>query len=133
MAKYQQPDWEINLPADWQVEEESDYHCFYAPQGVGQLIISSFQHDQAISDDELEAFAEDHLESEADAEEVEHGDFTGFTFCYSTEDEYLCEWYLKSGSLMLFITYSCALEDEEQSEEDIVETILDSLRHQEHV
>ena len=60
-------------------------------------------------------------------EQVEFGEFSGISLEYETDDELIREWYLKSGSIMLFITYSCMLDDEAQ-EEDVVESILESLR-----
>ncbi|MFO7603164.1 MAG: hypothetical protein R6X06_05030 [Gammaproteobacteria bacterium] len=128
MKTYNHPDWAMTVPDHWSVEAESDFTSFYDPDGVGELLISSMLHEQALSDDDLEEFAADHIDTEVESEEVEYGEFSGFSFCYEVEDEYLCEWYLRAGKLMLFVTYSCALEDEEHSEEDIVETMLDSLR-----
>ena len=128
MKSFSQNHWNITLPDDWNAEDEEDYVSLYHPDGVGALLISTFEHEQVVTDDDLEEFAADHIDSDVESEEVECGDFTGFSFCYAVENEYLCEWYLKSGKLMLFITYSCAVEDEENSEEDIVDTMLDSLQ-----
>lgn len=132
MKIYTHTHYNINLPDGWTVENEADYTSFYLPDGIGDLIISSFEREQEVTDDDLEEFAADHIDSDVDSEEVEYGEFTGFSFCYDIDEEYLCEWYLKSGNLMLFITYSCALEDEDNSEEDIVESMLDSLHTQRH-
>lgn len=130
MKSFSQDNWKITLPDDWVAEDEVDYVSLYHPDGVGDLLISTFEHEHAVTDDDLEEFAADHIDSEVESEDVECGDFTGFSFCYEVENEYLCEWYLKSDNLMLFVTYSCALEDEDKSEEDIVDTILDSLQRQ---
>ena len=132
MKTHTHPHWNITLPDDWLIEEETDYTALYHPDGVGDLLISSFEHDQPVTDDDLEEFAADHLESDVDSEDVEYGDFRGFSFCYSIENEYVCEWYLKSENLMLFITYSCPAENEENTEEDIIETILNSLKMNTH-
>ena len=128
MKPFKQSHWNISLPDNWVVEDEVDYICLYHPEGVGALLISTFEQDSTVTDEDLEEFAADHIDGDVDPDEVEYGDFSGFTFCYEIESEYLCEWYLKAGNLLIFITYSCALEDEENNEEDIVETILDSLQ-----
>jgi len=132
MKIYTHTHYNVNLPDGWTVENKTDYTIFYLPDGIGDLIISSFEREQEVTEDDLEEFAADHIDSDVDSEEVEYGEFTGFSFCYDVDEEYLCEWFLKSGNLMLFITYSCALEDEDNSEEDIVESILNSLHTQKH-
>jgi len=132
MKIYTHHHWNITLPDNWVVEEDTDYTAVYPPDGVGDLLISSFEHDDLVTDDDLEEFAADHIESDVDSEDVEYGDFNGFSFCYSIENEYICEWYLKYEKIMLFITYSCPVENEENSEEDIVETSLNSLRRTTH-
>lgn len=118
----------IAIPDHWVAEDEPDYTTLYDPDGVGALIISGFEHEEDVNDDDLEDFAADHIDSEVESEDVEYGSFSGFSLCYEIDDEYLCEWYLRSGKIMLFITYSCPLEEEGNSEEDIVETMLDSLQ-----
>ena len=130
MKSFSQEHWTITLPDDWIAENEVDYISLYHPDGVGDLLISTFQHEDTVTDDDLEEFAADHINCDVESEDIECGDFAGFSFCYDVENEYLCEWYLKSDNIMLFITYSCALKDEENSEEDIVDTILDSLQRQ---
>lgn len=128
MKTFTHAHYSLTLPDEWVIENESDYTCIYQPNGVGDLLISSFQYEQNITEEDLEEFAADHIDNNVDATDVDFGDFNGFFFCYDTKGEYICEWYLKSARLLLFVTYSCPLEDEENSEEDIVETILDSLQ-----
>ncbi len=126
MKKHHAELWEITLPDDWEVESDEDSVSFYHPEGPGTLQISASRQDELITEDDLREIASEHLQSGAEPEPVEMGDFDGFVLCYDTDGEYWCEWYLKADDLMLFITYACVLEDEGE-EEDVIEAVLDTL------
>mgnify|MGYP000728075966 CR=1 FL=1 len=128
MKTFTHQHFSLTLPDNWVVEKETDYTSLYQQDGVGDLLISSFHYEHEVTEEDLEEFAAEHFDNNVDAADVDFGDFNGFFFCYDTNAEYLCEWYLKSAGLMLFITYSCPLEDEDNSEADIAETILNSLQ-----
>jgi len=116
--------WQVNLPDDWECEQESDSEVIFCDGGVGELQFSASQFDSDVTEDHLYELAAEH--SNADEEEIEFGDFSGITFEYETGDEFWQEWYLMSGKILLFITYTCDL-GKEENEIDIVEFILDSL------
>lgn len=127
MKYFESSYWQVSLPEKWVGEITDGCADLYEEDGFGTLSISESLQDVEVSDDDLLAIASEHLEKGADPLEVEHGDFDGFVLCYEVENESWCEWYLKSGPLLLFITYDCSIEDEGK-EDDTVETILDSLR-----
>lgn len=118
--------WQIDLPDDWQAEQVDDSISIYDPQSSGTLLFSTVREEQEITDEFLAELASEHIEADADFYEVEYGPFDGVTCCYQDDTEYWCEWYLKYEDVMLFITYNCPLEDEGK-EDDLVETILESL------
>lgn len=127
MKFFSADDWQVSLPEKWNVEAAEDCVDLYDDDGFGTLSISAALQDMPVTGDDLLAIAEEHLEKGADPLEVEHGDFDGFVLCYDAEEESWCEWYLKAGRLLLFVTYDCSVEDEGK-EDDTVETILNSLR-----
>ena len=119
--------WQISLPDDWQCEHDADSDVIFSPEGVGELQISTSKFDSPVTGDHLYELAEEHLDADAEEEEIEFGEFSGITFEYEMDGEFWQEWYLMSGNILLFITYACDLGDEE-NEIDIIEFILDSLK-----
>ena len=126
MKKYTSEYWQLDLPDNWVTETEEEVTVLYDPDGPGTLEISAYENEDIISIDDLGEIAAENIEDEVEAEEISVGDFEGFSFCYSDEDEFLCEWYLSSGKIMLFITYICEL-DYEGEEDDVVDAILETL------
>lgn len=127
MKTFTQPDWAVNIPDDWEAEVESECAVLYHPDKAGTLTISSSQQEETVTDTDLMQIASDHIEAGAILEDVNPGDFDGFTLSYATDDEYWREWYLRADTLMLFVTYYCTLE-EEGEDDDIIDAILETLR-----
>ena len=126
MNRFDHQYWRVNLPEDWESESESDLDSFFHTNGHGELQISTTNYDDPVTDELLSELASEHLESGADPEEVELGEFVGFSFDYEVDNEYCREWYLMYDTLMLFATYICDVGDNDK-EEDLVEFILESL------
>ena len=118
--------WRVNLPENWEADSEPDLVSFFHPDGFGELQISTTNYDEPVTEELLSDLASEHLEAGADPEEVELGEFGGFSFDYEIEGEYCREWYLMYDTLMLFVTYICNVGDDDK-EEDLVEFILESL------
>ncbi len=127
MTEIQGPDWNIDIPADWEADQDEDYLILYDPDGVGALNLSGMVTDAEVTDADLREFAAEHLEAGAKIREVELGDFTGFTLNYREGDEYWQEWFLRSGPIALFVTYNCEYDDK-GVEDEALEEILNSLR-----
>ncbi|KAB7624305.1 hypothetical protein [Alkalilimnicola sp. S0819] len=119
-------DWKIDLPAHWEVEEDEDSTIIYEEDGVGALQISGLVAEQDVTDGDLREFAAEHLAAGARAEAVELGEFSGFTFSYTEDDEHWREWYLRTGPVALFVTYNCDLEDR-GVEDEAMEQVLGTL------
>lgn len=101
---------------------------FFDPEGAGTLVISSIREDVMIDDDYLEDMLDEHLDDDADLYDENCGDFSGVSCCYDDGDEYWCEWYLYFENVLVFVTYNCPL-DAADDEEDVVDSMLDSLIH----
>ena len=126
MKTYESENWSINLPDDWEEEHDDEGVTLFNPDGCGALEISALEQEEAIDDGFLEYMAAEHLESGAEPDEVEFGDFEGLEFSYGDDGNYWREWYLRADNLMLYITYNCPLQDEGR-ENDEVEAILETL------
>ena len=126
LEKYISELWQVDLPVGWEVEEEEGAVSLYHPDSSGTLTLSATKEQEDISDEYMEELLAEHLDADAELFDVEFESFSGVTCCYDDEEEYWCEWYLCSGPVLLFITYNCPLADE-GAEEDVVESILESL------
>jgi len=126
LEKYISAYWQVDLPVGWQADVEDDAVSLYHPDSNGTLTFSATQEQQAITDEYLEDLLIEHLDAGAELFDVEYEPFSGVTCCYDDDEEYWCEWYLRAGPVLLFITYNCPLDDE-GAEEDVIESILESL------
>lgn len=127
MTEITGPDWKLDIPREWEEHEEDDTLIVYDPDGVGALQISGMATDGEVSDEDLRELAREHIEAGAKTRPVEFGDFTGFTFDYSEEDEFWQEWYLRSGHVSLYATYNCELDDK-GVESELIEQVLSTLQ-----
>ncbi len=127
MTHLQQTLWSTELPDSWEVEQDEDTTILYRPDGFGSLQISALRQEQEVDGDFLEYLAGEHIEAGAAPEEVLCGEFSGLTLDYESENEFCSEWYLGSGTILIFATYCCALEDE-GIEDDTIQAILDALK-----
>jgi len=128
MRKYKTKYWSVNIPTLWDAEysDEDEADVIYDNNGVGELIISTVYDETGIVDEQLEAMAAEHLDSQTELEDVVLGDFAGIAVSYTKDAEYWCEWYLCTENVLLFASYNCA-EDKAEEDEDVVESILESL------
>ena len=131
MKTYMDTYWQVDIPDDWQVEQDPDCVSIFHDDSFGILQISAEQFDEEVSFETLQDLAEEHIDAGADPDEVEFGPFEGITLDYSIENEYWREWYLKYDRLFVFVTYNCLLEDE-SNEDDIIDAILASLKINTH-
>jgi len=127
MRQYKTQYWSLNIPTLWDAEFKDETDVIYDQAGIGELVISTLYQDEGISDEQLEAMASEHVDSDAIIDDVVLGDLSGITVSFEQGDEYWSEWYLRSEKLLLFITYNCDLKNADV-DEDVVESILESLR-----
>lgn len=126
MQTYKTQYWLLNVPALWDAEADNETDVIYDNAGVGELVISTLYQDEGISDEQLEAMASEHIDSDAMIDDVVVGDFSGIAVSFEQDAEYWCEWYLRSENVLLFISYNCDAKNAEV-DEDVVESILESL------
>lgn len=126
LEKYRSQNWQIDLPLGWVAEQEDEVVILYHPDQAGTLSISSTLEEAEISDEYVEGLLAEHIDAGAELIDVEYNIFSGVSCCYDDEEEFWCEWYLWNERLLIFITYNCPL-DEEGKQEDVVESMLETL------
>ena len=129
MAKeYKSSWWAVELPPGWSVEEEKDCVSLSAEQGVGALQISAYRRDgEPVTDEDLCEFAEDELSDGVIPQAVAFGDFRGVATSKVEGKNFWRKLWLRSGALLLYVTYNCAAEDR-AVEVEAVNRMLSSLK-----
>jgi hypothetical protein len=119
--------WIIELPDEWEAEQDDETILISECDGVGEIAITTLQKESG------EVFEEELLDFTAEIEaqygkgiSIELAEFEGFYFTYSDEGDSVREWYLRCDDLLLFITYSC---DQENSgmDDSAVDEILSTI------
>ncbi len=126
MKKYKTDHWTVNVPVLWDAEADEGCDVLYDKAGIGELVFSTLYQSEGVSDEQLEEMAAEHLDADVTLEDVNINDFSGFVISYTQEGEYWCEWYLRTDKILLFVSYNCK-EGNEEVDEDVVESILDSI------
>ena len=118
-------DWSLILPEEWEAEQDGDTILIGDQDEVGCLEISEFRKDGGHFDEaDLAPFTGGGPEWTS----VHLGSFTGLQTTLDEDDMALREWCVFSGSALLYITYSCALEDRGM-DDAAVDEILGTLRY----
>jgi hypothetical protein len=116
--------WSIEPSKKWILEISEGVYSFFDPEGYGALQISEYIQDSYITTSDIMSFI-DNEDDISHATEVEYGDFTGFYLIYVDEDGILWrKWWLKSNSLLLFITYNCDFEKKDYELSEVDKSIL---------
>lgn len=119
----------LNLPSEWNVDED-DYVAIYNPtEGVGALHISAYQAPEPV-DPKSELV--EHLSkenSEVKLEEIEtaiQGTKTVASFERNSGESFEKVWFVANGLYLLIGTYACDIEDKHKEIaeiEDIIRSI----------
>jgi hypothetical protein len=119
--------WTVAVPPEWWAEAEDDSILVGDRDGVGCIEISTLHKDIGeFQPGELRTIAAAEAEAEPDWRDVRLGDFQGITGDYTVEDAAIREWYVADGAMLLFITYSCDL-DNRGMDDAAVDELLDTL------
>ena len=104
--------WSIGVPPEWWAEREEDSIVIGDRDDVGAIEISTLRKDEGeFSQQELEALASENGEPAWDWTACRIGPFQGVCCQYQEEGDAVWEWYLGSGPLLLFVTYSCDIDN----------------------
>jgi hypothetical protein len=121
--------WQMSAPRPWHAQNCE--HCaeFTQPEGAGALHISgALKHYGDVSDDETRAELQKECPQDTEPERTRFGDFSGYGAEYVdwSNSRYWKKWFVRSGRVLLFITYNCKRGDEELEMAQICQ-ILSSL------
>ena len=100
------------------------------PDGVDVMLISYADKAKSpVTREELQGLADAELPGNADAGSCKMGDFEGLHATYVEEGERWHRFYLCFGTLLLLISYTVALADDGEEDDDVI-GMLRSLRAQ---
>lgn len=120
--------WSIAIAPEWWTEREEDAVVIGDRDEVGSILISTLcKDDGEFQRSEVEQMARDNAEPGCDWQSATAGDFVGVVSSYTEEDSAVREWYLGAGSVLLFVTYCCDL-DNAGMDDAAVDEILDTLQ-----
>ena len=119
--------WTLILPPEWWADSQEDSILIGDRDDVGCIEISTLHKDEGeFTLANLEEIAAAGSEGSDSWQASALGDFTGFTGEFVEEDTAVREWYVANGPVMLFITYSCDLENQGM-DAAAVDELLDTL------
>lgn len=119
--------WSVELPQQWSGHPDGQCAAFRADPPLGVLQISAARKDAGpVTDQDLTEFAEERIAPEVPLDGVRFGAFSGVTAKYRKDGLLWQEWWLRSGPLMVYVTYN-VVQEHEASEQDAIASILASL------
>ncbi len=117
--------WLLDLPDEWQAEQDEETIVITDEDGVGSLEITRLEHPSAAAAN-LHAIAEQWVPEDVHGIDVRVGDFDGLYLEYMDEGDAVREWLLRAGDLILLVSYACDEEDAGMDDE-VVDEILETL------
>lgn len=119
--------WTIAVPPEWWAEADEESILVGDRDDVGCIEISTLRKDAGeFQPAEVRSIALAEAEVDLDWQTVSLGDFEGVSGSYTLEDAAIREWYVANGPMLLFITYSCDL-DNRGMDDAAVDELLDTL------
>ena len=119
--------WTMALPPEWWAESEGDSILVGDRDEVGCIEISTLHRDSGeFEPAEVLRIAEQDSGQAQEWQQAGLGDFSGVSSRYVEEDSAVREWYVADGALLLFITYSCDVENAGM-DDPAVDELLDTL------
>lgn len=122
--------WTMALAPEWWAEMEDDTVLVGDEDGVGCLEFNTLIKEGGdFAPREVAAIARDESPAVGDWRPVSRGDFSGLVASFAEEGAAVREWYLASGQVLLFISYSCD-SDNRGMDDAAVDALLDTLARQ---
>jgi hypothetical protein len=117
--------WALDLPEEWEAEQDEETIVISDEDGVGVIEITMLESEEG-GDSDLRALATQLLERPVTLEPAQLGDFSGFYYHYHDEGDAVREWLLRKNEQILLISYSCDTDNEgldDESVDDILGTL----------
>lgn len=104
--------WTLDLPDEWQAEEDDGTVVIGDEDGVGALELTALEADHIErSDAGLQQLAEQLLDITEQGKKVQLGALKGLYFQYTDGNDAVREWLLDAGEVVLLVSYSCDSEN----------------------
>jgi len=119
--------WTLAIPPEWWAESDDDTILVGDRDEVGCIEMSTLQRDSGLfSQNDVARIAQEEAEQPTQWSKVVLGDFKGVTGSFEADDDAVREWFVTDGPLLLYITYSCAMENKGM-DDAAVDQLLDTL------
>lgn len=119
--------WMLDLPDEWQAEEDEGTVVIGDEDGVGAIEITALEADDVARNEAgLQQLAEQLLDIIHQGEQAEIGGLRGLYFRYIDGDDAVREWLLDADDVVLLVSYSCA-SDNAGMDDSVVDEILSTL------
>jgi len=120
--------WVIDLPDEWEAEQDEETIIIGDEEGVGALEITTLERsDETTEPADIAQLASALVPSDVVGAPVELNEFSGLYFEYSDEGDAVREWLLRCGPLLLLVSYSCDIEHR-GFDDALVDDVLDTLQ-----
>ncbi|MCR9104933.1 MAG: hypothetical protein NXI15_06570 [Gammaproteobacteria bacterium] len=119
--------WTVAVPPQWWADTEEESILIGDCDDVGCIEISTLHSESGPFDaGQIQAIAEQTADQTLTWRKVTLGDFSGLYGAWTEDDSAVREWYVARGPMLLYITYSCALENSGM-DDAAVDELLDTL------
>ena len=118
--------WLLDLPEEWQAEQDDETIVITDEDGVGVLEITSLEPDDDGRRVDLQALAKQLVPEGLAGSAARLGDFDGLYFQYQEEGDAVREWLLQCDNRVLLVSYSCDI-DNAGMDDAFVDEVLDTL------
>ncbi|MGK0498811.1 MAG: hypothetical protein ACJAYG_000442 [Oceanicoccus sp.] len=116
--------WIIELPDEWQAEQDDETILISDEDGVSEIAITTLvKEDGEISDMDLLEYSADVTKQFGAGQSIALADLSGYYFSFVEDGDAVREWYLGCDNLLLLITYSCELENKAMDDSAVDEIL----------
>jgi hypothetical protein len=104
--------WIIELPDEWDAEQEDETIIISDEDGVSEIAITTLvKASGEVDDAELQNYCSDVVKDYGPGQAIQLEELQGYYFAYQDQGDVVREWYLRHETMLLLITYSCEAEN----------------------
>lgn len=118
--------WSMDLPEEWDAEQDEETIVLGDEDGVGMLEITALERSNDAATD-LQSLAAELFPKKLKSVPAQVGDFDGLYVHYVDEGDAVREWLVRKDEQILLVSYSCDA-DNAGLDDEIVDQILETLR-----
>jgi len=112
MNEYESVWWSMEVASGWLADGSAECITFCREDGTGALQISAYKHESGIvPEDDVRDFIRDESPDEAILQQVSCGEFIGSGLEYVDDGKFWLKRWLRSGPVLLYVTYNSNAED----------------------